>query len=69
MAKNKETAVERTRGRPVKNTMPELIPDTPENIARALLTTPPKKEDEWDYLKDRSLPASTLLRREPKKGK
>ena len=59
----------RPRGRPVKNKMPEPIPDTPENIARALLTTPPKKEDEWDYLKDRSLRASTLLRREPKKGK
>ena len=38
------------RGRPVKKPMPEPIPDTPENIARALLTTPPKKEDEWDYL-------------------
>ena len=57
------------RGRPVKNTMPELIPDTPENIARALLTTPPKDEGDWDYLKERSLSGSTLLRREPKKGK
>lgn len=27
------------------------IPDTPENVARALLTTPPKDEKEWDYLK------------------
>ena len=35
---------ETKRGRPVKNTMPESIPDTPENIARALLTTPPKKK-------------------------
>ena len=35
------------RGRPVEKQMPEPIPDTPENIARALLTTPPKKEDEW----------------------
>ena len=32
--------------------MPEPIPDTPENIARALLTTPPKKGGDWDYLKD-----------------
>ena len=48
----KET--KRPRGRPVTNTMPEPIPDTPENIARALLTTPPKGEDEWDYLKDRA---------------
>ena len=37
------------RGRPVKNTMPEPIPDTPENIARAIMRGPPKKE--WDYLK------------------
>ena len=29
--------------------MPDLIPDTPENIARAILAGPPKKE--WDYLK------------------
>ena len=37
------------RGRPVKNTMPEPIPDTPENIARAIMRGPPKKK--WDYLK------------------
>ena len=53
------------RGRPVKNTMPEPIPDTPENIARALLTTPPKGEDEWDYLKDREIEVvGARLRRE-----
>ena len=58
------------RGRPIKNTMPEPIPDTPENIARALLTTPPKKEDEWDYLKDHEIQvAGALLRRKPKKDK
>ena len=38
-----------TRGRPVKNTMPEPIPDTPENIARTIMRGPPKKE--WNYLK------------------
>ena len=59
----------RTRGRPVEKPMPEPIPDTPENIARALLTTPPKKKDEWDYLKERQLSRSTLFRREPKKDK
>ena len=32
------------RGRPPVKLMPEPIPDTPENIARALLTTPPKKK-------------------------
>ena len=59
----------RGRGRPVKYTMPEPIADTPENIARALLTTPPKKDGDWDYLKERRLSGSTLLRREPKKDK
>ena len=39
------------RGRPPKP-MPELIPDTPENVARAILSTPPKKADEWEYLRE-----------------
>ena len=66
----KDTNVPKPRGRPVTNTMPELIPDTPENIARALLTTRPKKEDEWDYLKDPEIGvAGALLRREKKKDK
>ena len=60
---------ETKRGRPIEKPMPEPIPDTPENIARALLTTPPKKEDEWDYLKEPQLSRSTLFRREPKKDK
>ena len=58
-----------TRGRPVTNTMPEPIPDTPENIARALLTTPPKKADEWDYLKDREIEVTGALLRRPPKDK
>lgn len=36
-------------GRPVKNKMPAPIPDTPENIARAIMTGPPKRD--WRYLK------------------
>ncbi len=43
----------RKRGRPPKP-MPDLIPDTPENVALALLTTPPKREDEWKYLRPAS---------------
>ena len=39
------------RGRPATLTMPERIPDTAENIARALLRAPPRKADEWDYVK------------------
>ena len=41
----------RMRGRPVKYPIAEPIPDTPENVARAVLNTPPKKRDEWKYLK------------------
>ena len=49
MAKPEKT--KRPRGRPVEKPMPEPIPDTPENIMRAILNTPPKRDDEWDYLK------------------
>lgn len=47
----KSPTPKRRRGRPVELKMPQPIPDTAENIARAMLNTPPKKEDEWDYLK------------------
>ena len=36
-------------GRPPKP-MPERIPDTPGNVARAVLNTPPKKQEHWKYL-------------------
>lgn len=39
------------RGRPPEYDMPEPIPDTPENVAKAILSTPPKREDEWNYLR------------------
>ncbi len=38
----------RKRGRPPELKMPEPIPDTPENIARACMQGPPKRD--WDYL-------------------
>ena len=41
----------RKRGRPAKP-MPEKIPDSPENVAKALLFSPPKETDEWEYLKN-----------------
>ena len=41
----------RGRGRPVEREWPEPIPDTPENIARALMAGPPKAEEDWRYLK------------------
>ena len=42
----------RPRGRPVEKTMPAPIPDTPENIAKAIMKGPPKKK--WRYLGNRS---------------
>ena len=33
--------------------MPAQIPDTPENVAKALLNTPRKKPRDWDYLKEK----------------
>ena len=42
---------EETRGRPGRP-MAEKIPDTPENIMRAILGTPPKKRDEWDFMRE-----------------
>lgn len=39
----------RPRGRPVEKEWPDDIPDTPENVARAIMARPPKKD--WDYLK------------------
>ena len=45
------TQPKRGRGRPVELQMPERIPDTPENVARALVNAKPKKRNEWKYLK------------------
>ena len=38
------------RGRPVERSMPERIPDTPENILKTVLAGPPKKD--WNYLRE-----------------
>ena len=40
------------RGRPAKLVMPPPIPDTAENIAKAIVTNPHKKRDEWRFLKE-----------------
>ena len=46
--------VQRKRKRRPKRalTIPEGIPDSPENIIKVLLNSPPKKENEWRYLND-----------------
>ena len=41
----------RPRGRPPTRRWPEPIPDTPENVARAIMAGPPKARDEWEYLR------------------
>ena len=41
----------RKRGRPEEKQWPKPIPDSPENIARALMSGPPKAEEDWEYLK------------------
>jgi hypothetical protein len=40
----------RKRGRPARP-MPEPIDADPEDVARALMMTPPKLERDWNYLK------------------
>jgi len=40
------------KGRRSKRAMPNLIPDTPENVARVLLSAPPKKPAEWEHLRN-----------------
>ena len=47
------------RARPAKYAMPAPIPDTPENIARAIFNTPPKKRSDWKYLQDRKARTET----------
>ena len=39
------------KGRRAKPEMPARIPDTPENVARALLSAPPKNPAEWEHLR------------------
>ena len=53
---------QRPRGRPRTHPMPDPIPDTPQNVARALMTTPPLKESEWQYL--RNAPATSTYKRQ-----
>lgn len=51
MKKTSPPNSKRPQGRPPRP-MPEPIPDSPENIMRALLATPPKKREEWDFMQD-----------------
>ena len=66
---NKDDEKSVSRGRPVEKPMPAPIPDTPENVARALVTTPPKGEADWGYLKDREPGAVAASLGKPPKSK
>ncbi len=52
MPNNKSERPKRPRGRPRTHPMPDPIPDTPQNVARILMTTKPKPDAEWQYLKN-----------------
>lgn len=49
----KESCPQRPVGRPPLE-LPDPIPDTPENIARIVLNTKPKKRGEWRFEKRRA---------------
>ena len=49
----KESRPKRPVGRPPLE-FPDPIPDTPENIARVVLNTKPKKRGEWRFEKRRA---------------
>lgn len=51
MVKQQPAKKRRLRGRPVEKQWPDQIPDTPENVAKALVRARPKKPDEWEYMK------------------
>ena len=48
-----EQRAKKPRGRPVEHPMPDPIPDTPENIMKAFLRTPPRKRSDWEFVKER----------------
>lgn len=47
--KSPENGTKPTRGRPAVRVMPDPIPDTPENVVRALCQGPPKPAGTWDF--------------------
>ena len=51
---NQSTQPERTGGKKRRKplAMPLPIPDTLENVAKAVLTTPPRKRNEWKFIQE-----------------
>ena len=56
----------KARGRPVKYPMPDPIPDTPENILKAVLETPPKRRREWRFVREREARMGYEVYRSPR---
>ena len=50
----KQPVKSKKAGRPPTLTMPEPIPDTPENVAEAMMRTPARKPGEWKYMQNKS---------------
>ncbi|MCY3956459.1 MAG: hypothetical protein OXF47_10785 [Nitrospira sp.] len=50
LPKPKSPKPKRSPGRPALP-LPDTIPDTPENVAQAILSTPPKATENWQFLK------------------
>ena len=48
--------------------MPEPMPDTPENVARALFNAPPTPEGGWDCLKEHKARKRQKRKRKSRKG-
>ena len=44
----------RPRGRPVEKPLPEPIDTSPDDVMRAILSTPPRKDEDWRYLREAS---------------
>ena len=51
MDRQSNSGHKRPRGRPIEKPVAAPIPDTPENIAKAILRTPRKHDNDWKYLK------------------
>ena len=50
----KRLAKAKKAGRPPTLTMPEPIDDTPENVADAMMRTPPRKPGEWKFVQNKN---------------
>lgn len=57
MTKKKQQTKNRG-GRPVEYPLPEPIPDTPENIIKAIFATPPRKREDRKFIRQREGKAS-----------